>query len=171
MKSGEADVVVETPVYDDVERSEMFVRSAYNYDMDIASERSGLHCDDPSLALQSALEESDINTIVRRFGLTGELPTDVAVPRFADFEEVFDFQSAMNLCIEAERSFMRMPADVRRRFGNDPQEFVAFVSDDRNRDEAKKLGLLIPDAPKDELLEAIRALKPRDENEPGAPKV
>lgn len=162
MKSGEKDVVLATPEYEDEFRNEVFVRSAYNYDMDFASEASGLRCEDPSLALQSAVEESDINTIVRRFGLTGQLPTDVAVPQFVDFEDVFDFQSAMNTVIAAEKAFMQLPADVRKRFNNDPQEIVAFVSDERNRDEAKKLGLLMPPPEPDHLLEAVRALKPKE---------
>lgn len=160
MKSSDPDVVLETPRYEDVAKSEVFVRTPFNYDMEFASEATGLACMDPSLAVQSAAEEADINTIVRRFGLTGQLPQNVVMPEYADFEGVFDFQSAMNLVLAAERGFMQMPADVRKRFDNDPAQLVAFVSDDANREEAKKLGLLVGDPPKDELLEAVRALKP-----------
>ena len=52
-----------------------FVRSPYNYDMSAVSDETGLCCEDESLAIQSAKEDADINTIVRRFGLTGELPS------------------------------------------------------------------------------------------------
>lgn len=138
----------------------MRVKMAYD-NFENESFDTGLLCEDQSLAVQSARDETDINTIVRRFGLTGQLPSDVAVPQFGDFSEmVVDYQSALNLVIEADAAFMRMPADVRARFANDPQAFVAFASDEKNRDEARKLGLLIPDAPKDELLEAVRALQP-----------
>lgn len=119
-----------------------FVRSAYNYDRDEASDASGLTCEDESLAIQSAAEESDINTIVRRFGLTGELPSDVAIPRTGDFTNVPDFHTAMNLVRQAQEEFLRVPAEVRARFGNDPQAFMAFVEDDSNREEARRLGLL-----------------------------
>lgn len=122
-----------------------FVRSAYNYDMDSASLESALRCEDLSLAVQSALEETDINTIVRRFGLTGQLPEDVRAPQYGDFTEVLDYQSALNAVKAADDSFMQMPADVRARFHNDPGEFVDFVANDANREEAKKLGLLMPD--------------------------
>lgn len=125
----------------------MFLRTPYNYDTDAASLESGLICDDPSLAIQSAAEECDINTIVRRFGLTGELPTDVAMPRSGDFAGAPDFHTAMNLVRQAEEEFLRVPAEVRARFGNDPGAFISFTEDDRNREEARRLGLLRPDAP------------------------
>lgn len=138
----------------------MNVKMAYD-DHEVESFITGLECTDLSLAVQSAREEVDINTIVRRFGLTGQLPSDVAVPTFGDFSSmVVDYQSALNLVIEADEAFGKMPADVRARFGNDAQAFVAFASDEKNRDEARKLGLLVPEEPKDELLEAVRALKP-----------
>lgn len=122
-----------------------FLRTPYNYDTDLASNLSALKCDDPSRAQQQFKEDSDINTIVRRFGLTGELPKDVAVPQSGDFTNVVDFQSALNIVREGEQAFATMPADVRKRFGNDPAEFLAFVHDEKNRDEARRLGLLMPE--------------------------
>jgi phage internal scaffolding protein len=120
----------------------MFVRSLFNYDRDTVSVVSGLFCEDDSLALQSAKDESDINTIVRKFGLTGELPNDLKLPQFGDFVDVPDFHTAMNLVRVAQEEFLRVPAEIRARFGNDPQLLMAFVEDDANRDEARKLGFL-----------------------------
>lgn len=121
----------------------MDVKQAYD-DHDLESELTGLACEDISLAVQSSKDEVDINTIVKRFGLTGELPKDLAVPRFEDFELTYDYHSAMNMVAEAKESFMELPAAVRSRFNNDPGEFVAFVSDERNLDEAVKLGVAMP---------------------------
>ncbi|WNK13295.1 MAG: internal scaffolding protein [Microvirus sp.] len=123
-----------------------FVRSPYNYDMQAASDESGLKCLDPSMAQQQFLEESDINTIVERFGLNGELPEVVRVPQYGDFTQVKDFQSALNAVREAEASFMELPARVRARFENDPQQLLEFVADGRNLVEARELGL-VPPAP------------------------
>lgn len=124
---------------------DVFVRTPYNYDMGKAGDESGLDCSGlPSLAKQSFAEECDINTIVRRFGLTGQLPENVRMPTYGDFVDVVDFQSAMNAVVAARESFDAMPADVRARFHNDAGEFVAFCDDDRNRDEAVKLGLVPP---------------------------
>lgn len=117
----------------------------FNYDTDMASEESGLDCSvEPSLTKQSFAEEVDINTIVRRFGLTGQLPSDVRVPQYADFDEVVDYHSAMLLVRQAQESFMELPAHVRARFHNEPGELVAFVSDEKNREEAERLGIVVP---------------------------
>ena len=55
----------------------VFLRSSFNYDRDAASNETALECLDESKAIQSAEEESNINTIVRRFGISGELPEDL----------------------------------------------------------------------------------------------
>lgn len=128
-------------------KREIFLRTPYNYDMDEASNESALKCDDESLALQSAEEESNINTIVRRFGITGELPSDLKMPQSGDFTNLPDFHTAMNIVRRTQEEFLKVPADVRARFGNDPQAFMAFVEDDANREEAKRLGLLKPPQP------------------------
>lgn len=122
----------------------VFLRTEFNYDMDAASVESGLACKDESLAQQQFAEESDINVIVERFGLNGELPANPVMPQYGDFSQVTDFQTAMNAVIRAQADFMQLPAKVRSRFDNDPQKLLEFVSDDANLDEARVLGLLKP---------------------------
>jgi phage internal scaffolding protein len=124
----------------------VFCRSAYNYDMDLASDKSGLQCLDPSLTQQQFKEESDINTIVDRFMKSGVLPTPVNMPQYLDSEGVFDFQTAMNYVRQADENFMRMDAKVRARFNNSPQEFLEFFANPDNVDEAIRLGLAVPQA-------------------------
>jgi len=124
----------------------VFCRSAYNYDMDLASDKSGLKCEDPSLTQQQFKEESDINTIVDRFMKSGVLPTPVNMPQYVDFEGIFDFQTAMNAVRAADENFMRMDAKVRARFNNSPQEFLEFFANPENTQEAIRLGLAIPKA-------------------------
>ena len=123
----------------------VFLRTPYNYDRDAASVESGLKCEDESLALESEKEESDINTIVRRFGLTGELPSDIKMPQSGDFTGIPDFHTAMNMVRATQEEFMRVPAEIRDRFNNDPQKLMSFLDDEANRDEARKLGFLRPD--------------------------
>ena len=123
----------------------LFLRAFGNYDVDEASRESGLVCDaSEGLAQQQFKEECDINTIVQRFGLTGEMPQNVRVPVSGDFTGVVDFHSAMNAVRGAQEAFMELPGRVRARFGNDPQALMEFVGDVANRDEAAKLGLLAP---------------------------
>ena len=120
----------------------MFLRSSYNYDRDAASNESALECLDESKAIQSAEEESNINTIVRRFGISGELPGGYAMPQSGDFTNIPDFHTAMNLVRKAQEEFVKVPAEVRARFNNDPGRFMDFFDDPANYDEALKLGLV-----------------------------
>lgn len=124
-------------------KSSVFLRTPYNYDTMEASDASGLSCPEESLAQQHAKDECDINTIVRRFGLTGELPSGVRAPQYGDFTEATDYHTAMNAVISANHAFMQLPADIRARFNNDAGAFVDFCSDDKNREEAKALGLIV----------------------------
>lgn len=121
-----------------------FLRTQYNYDMQEASDETAINCKDVSLAKQSFAEECNINTIVKRFGLTGQLPENVRMPTYGDFSDVTNFHDAMNAIALANEAFEKMPADVRRRFDNDPGKFVDFCNDENNRPEAIKLGLIEP---------------------------
>lgn len=119
-----------------------FLRTPYNYDRDVASNDSGLECLDPTMAQQQFREECDINTIMERFGRTGELVAPIRMPQYGDFDGVNDYHSAMNAIVEAQTSFDALPAKIRARFGNDPAEFIEFAMNDENRDEAIRLGLV-----------------------------
>lgn len=122
-----------------------FVRSPYNYDRDKVSRETSYVSDEPSMTVQSSKDECDINTIVKRFGLTGTMPAAMIPPSYADYEGIFDFHTAMNAVREAGESFMLMPADVRAEFQNDPQRFLAFCSDSKNLPRMRELGLAIPE--------------------------
>lgn len=117
-----------------------------NYDRRKVSIETGLKCLEPSLTVQSQKEEADINTIVKNFGVTGVLPQGVRVPTYGDFDVVDDYQSALHAIKAADESFMLMPADVRERFGNDPQKFLEFCADSANLEEMRKLGLAVQKA-------------------------
>lgn len=123
-----------------------FFRGAYNYDLAAASAESAIESGGASLTVQSMAEDADINVIVKRFGLTGRLPEDPRVPTYGDFTGISSYRDALEVVMAADSAFMEFPADVRARFGNDPQLLMDFVGDDTNVDEARKLGLLKPTA-------------------------
>ena len=54
------------------ERKVPFLRTPYNYDVDKVSDETGLSCPEVTLAQQNFKDETDINYIVRQFGITGE---------------------------------------------------------------------------------------------------
>jgi phage internal scaffolding protein len=120
---------------------EVFVRSVYNYDRNAAGDESGLRCEDATRTKQSFAVEADINEIVRRFGLSGELPDNGYAPRYGDFTGITDFHAALSAIALARESFETLPADVRRQFQNDPGRFVDFCSDSKNLSQLRAWGL------------------------------
>jgi phage internal scaffolding protein len=120
----------------------IFLRTPYNYDLDAASNESGLHCEDATLTQQHFKDECDINNILRQFNITGLLPESALSPRYGDFTGISDYQSALNQVIAAEDEFMRLPADLRARFANDPAQLIEFLDNSDNKNEAISLGLV-----------------------------
>lgn len=118
------------------------LRAPGAYDPDEASVEAGLECKDPSLTQQHDKDEADINVLVKRFGVTGEVPQTTVAPVYSDFTEIAtDYHSAMNLILQADQAFSELPADVRLRFNNDAGAFVDFVSDSANLAQMREMGL------------------------------
>jgi len=100
---------------------------------------------EPSLTVQSAAGDLDINTMVARARATGQWMNTQAKPgRYLDCTKVNGYQDAIEKVREAEDVFKQLPAAVRDRFGNQPLKMVEFVLDPANRDEGERLGLLKP---------------------------
>ena len=123
-------------------KNSVFLRTPYNYDKDAASNESGLHCEDASLAQQHFKEECDINTILQKFNVTGLLPEHTLSPRYGDFTGIGDYHSALNRVIAAQDEFEALPAQIRARFDNDPANLIEFLENSDNRPEAEELGLV-----------------------------
>lgn len=119
----------------------MKLKNTYD-DHSIASDETGLECPEPTLTQQHDEHDSNINNIVATYMRTGELKTHNKPPLTEDFSMITSVQDAMDLLVEAKTAFMEQPANVRARFNNDPALFVEFCSDENNRDEMRKLGLL-----------------------------
>lgn len=134
-----------------------FLRTAYNYDMNKAGDESALECKDPTKTQQHMADETDINVIVRRYTATGELPNRSQPPMSGDFTDAGGMQEAMDLVVRARMAFMEQPAEIRARFNNDPVQFVEFCSDERNRDDMRRMGMWSEEATRAFELEAQTA--------------
>lgn len=73
------------------------------------------------------VEEVDINTIVRRFGITRQMPSGVEGGVYGDFTGITDFESAQAAVERAREGFMALSPDVRERFQNDPGLYLDYV--------------------------------------------
>ena len=120
----------------------MRVKNPVTYDRDKNSDSAKLVFVGASRTKQSFRDECDINNILRKFNVTGQLPIGSVQPEYGDFSGVTDYQSALNAVMAAQDSFLQLPAKVRSKFNNDPALFVDFASDEANKDEMKALGLL-----------------------------
>ncbi len=140
--------------------TKVFVRNPYNYDMALVSQESGLECKDPSLAQQHMKDECDINVLVERFGVTGQLPHTPLEPSYGDFSGVSDYHTAMNAIKAADTAFMGLPAQLRAKFDHDPNALLQFLQNEQNRDEAIMLGLIDGKPVAEPIVSAVETPKP-----------
>jgi len=99
---------------------------------------------------QEFKDECDINVLMRRYEATGVMPQPWKSPpvaQYGDFSEAPDYFEAQRILATARDQFSGLPSRVRARFNNDPAQLLAFVHDDANLEEARKLGLLRDQAP------------------------
>ena len=95
-----------------------------------------------SLTDQQYRDECDIEKILKRFGVTGQLPPNTRGNGVSgDFSNIGDFQNCLDRINRAKDEFNALPSQIRDRFGNDPAAYVDFVLDPQNTEECVRLGL------------------------------
>lgn len=94
------------------------------------------------LTEQAHKQECDMNYILADYHRTGLLKHAARYKgEYDDFSEA-DFQTAMYVVTEAQQMFDQLPANMRKRFDNEPGKFLAFVGNSENEAEMRKLGIL-----------------------------
>lgn len=115
----------------------MKVRSPYE------RERQSFQTTGESLTKQAMKDECDINHIMKKWEKTGVIDhNNTYQGQYGDFTEVPTYQEAMNKVIQAEEMFMSLPSKIRKRFDNDPGQFIEAVNNPENHDEMVELGLI-----------------------------
>jgi hypothetical protein len=103
----------------------MQLRTPYNYDRDEVSKNTALVCDDETLAQQNFKDETDLNIMIRKYGV---LPVNEVNWKEYDATVIpKDYQALQNMLLEADQAFMELPAEVRKAADNDPTKFLAMV--------------------------------------------
>ena len=94
---------------------------------------------------QGHLNETDINAIMRKARVTRQMPQAQhdSKAQFGDFSNVSSYQDAQNTIIQANQEFHKLPAELRRKFNNDPHELIEFLGNENNLDKAVELGLVV----------------------------
>lgn len=127
------------------------VRALYQTRTDVLVDpRTGEFKECPSMTKQSFLEECDINNIIKAFSKSGQfrhVSAKAAQGAYQDLPDDSDFQNALHTVMAGREAFASLPSKVRSRFGNDPAQFLAFLADPANQDEAIKMGLAVDKRP------------------------
>lgn len=103
--------------------------------------------EDPSLTHQQFADEVDINNIMKKYQVTGVLPVTGKQGQYLDVSELPNYQESLEIVMKAEDAFNALPAQIRKKFENDPNQLFEFLKDEKNKDEAITLGLV--DKPKE----------------------
>lgn len=115
-------------------------KTIYNY-----VQSDGVDFKEPSMTQQQFKDECDINKIMDRYLKTGVLsdPLDKrGTPKYGEYADLGDYMDHMNKVVEANEMFEALPAQIRKRFNNNPADLIEFVMDPNNRTEAEFLGLI-----------------------------
>lgn len=103
-----------------------------------------------SLVQQSHKKDCDVNYILQKYQKTGLLShVNMHHGDYSDVTGAVDYQTALNIVINAQGTFESLPSSIRAKFHNDPAEFFAYATDAANEEGMRELGLLdpLPEAP------------------------
>lgn len=112
-----------------------------------------------SMTDEQFAEECDINCILKRYKITGQLPIRDGTPVFADVSEIGDYSAVMSKIKRANDYFDELPSDIRARFGNDQRAFYEFVMNPANADECVKLGVREIVQPSEDAVSVLKEIK------------
>lgn len=99
--------------------------------------------EEPTMTQQHLKEKVNVNSIMAKYRKTGLIDHVRKNPGvYMDLTELPDYQTALQTVIRAQDTFETIPANIRLKFDNDPSKLIAFLSDDKNYDEAAALGLV-----------------------------
>lgn len=118
--------------------------SLRGYDHKWVSDQERIDTGTETIVQQHMKEEVDINNIVRRFGLTYDLPAWRGEGMYGDFTGISDYESAVAKIRAVDDRFLAMPAEIRDRFKNDPAELVRWAD---SVTEAEFDAMMAPKAP------------------------
>ena len=94
-----------------------------------------------SLTKQSFKDECNINKIMDKFQRTGVIQHYAAhAPTYGDASPI-EYLDALQTIATANEMFDDLPSSVRKRFNNNPEEFLEFVQNPSNLEECQQMGL------------------------------
>lgn len=105
----------------------------------------GFSSDQPSKVQEQFADACQTDTIIRKYNAMGVNPFIASgASQYLDTTEIPSFVVAQNAQVKVKEYFQGLPSDIRLEFHNDPMQFAEFVSDPRNADYLREIGVLAP---------------------------
>nr|WAE43793.1 MAG: internal scaffolding protein [Microviridae sp.] len=128
-------------------------------------DKYGITFSDPSLTKQEFKDDNTPDHIIDVYTRTGQLPNTLTTPQYGDMTNTPTFQEAMQIIAKGNEAFMKLNAETRKYFDNDPAKFIDFTNSADNVQEGVRLGLwtLPPDPEKEKPMKVEVVNKPETE--------
>lgn len=98
---------------------------------------------------QNHKNQCDINKIIQKYDKTGLIiHVSKIEAKYGDMTGL-DYRTMVDKVMNMEKSWMELPSKVRKRFGGNIGDFLEFMENPDNRDEAISLGLIKASTPAD----------------------
>lgn len=111
----------------------------------------GWNSDQESRVQEQFADACQTDTIIRKYNMMGVNPFIASgSSQYLDTTQIPDFVCAQNAQVKVKEFFDGLPADIRLEFNNDPMQFAEVVSDPKNADYLREIGVLAPLPPKAE---------------------
>ena len=106
---------------------------------------AGFSSDQPSKVQEQFADACQTDTIIRKYNMMGVNPFIASGgSQYLDTTQIPSFVAAQNAQIKVKEYFEGLPSDIRLEFNNDPMQFAEVVSDPRNADYLREIGVLEP---------------------------
>lgn len=97
-----------------------------------------------SMTKQSHKDECDINQILAKFQKSGMVTHSNKNAARYGFATSLDLRESLEIVKEAQTMFDELPSTIRKKFRNEPAEFLDFVQNPDNLAEMGEMGMLNP---------------------------
>lgn len=106
---------------------------------------SGFSSEMESKVQEQFADACQTDTIIRKYNMMGVNPFIASgASQYLDTTQIPSFVAAQNAQIRVKEYFEGLPSDIRLEFNNDPMQFAEVVSDPRNADYLREIGVLEP---------------------------
>jgi hypothetical protein len=106
---------------------------------------SGWNSDQESKVQEQFADACQTDTIIRKYNTMGVNPFIASGgSQYLDTTEIPSFVVAQNSQVKVREYFEGLPSDIRLEFNNDPMQFAEVVSDPKNADYLREIGVLAP---------------------------